>query len=393
MVLFVSCWSCALAEKPANEYAAIDKKALAIPKEQTGSTDAIASYMKANFTTDGDKVRAIFIWTATTIEYDVEHMFAIDFHEKEEDKVTKALKTHKGICENYAAVFAEVCRKSGIRAYVVPGYTKQGGTASYLPHGWCAAIVDGEWLLFDPTWGSGYISNNRFVRKINNDLFKVKGAAMIKTHMPFDPMWELLPYPVTNQEFYEGKTNGDRSKAAFSYADSITAYEMLSELQQWASAVRRIEKNGVKNALVYDRLANIKQQIEINKQQETVNAHNKIVDVYNEAVADYNNGINELNAFINYRNAQFTPMKTDGEIQGMADSAERKITHAKELLNGLKDDDKSLSAMIASLNKGIDEAAKVMQEQQDFLKKYFAKGKLGRKTMFNKYTWMGIPLN
>ena len=68
--------------KGGNQYAAIDKRALEIPESQTNATQAIADYIMANFHTDSDKARAIFIWTASNIQYDIDNMFAINFYEK-----------------------------------------------------------------------------------------------------------------------------------------------------------------------------------------------------------------------------------------------------------------------------------------------------------------------
>src|SRR5437868_14297445 len=96
---------------PVNPYTAIDKKMLQIPSSQTASTSAIAQYIGQNFTSAKDKARAIFIWTASSIRYDLENMFAINFYEKKEDKIAKALMNRKGICENYAAVFTDICSK------------------------------------------------------------------------------------------------------------------------------------------------------------------------------------------------------------------------------------------------------------------------------------------
>src|ERR1700744_4477343 len=79
-----------------NPYAAIDKKALALPDSFSGTTQSIASYITASFQTDSDKARAIFIWTATNIAYDIDNMFAINFYEKKEEKIAKPLKTRKG---------------------------------------------------------------------------------------------------------------------------------------------------------------------------------------------------------------------------------------------------------------------------------------------------------
>jgi len=95
-------------------------------------------------------------------------MYALNFYAKTEDKITKALKTRRGICENYATLFMDICNKTGIKSFVVEGYTKQNGFADYIPHAWSAALIDTTWYLFDPTWGSGYVNNGKFVSKINN---------------------------------------------------------------------------------------------------------------------------------------------------------------------------------------------------------------------------------
>lgn len=43
--------------------------------------------------------------------------------------------------------------------------------------------------------------------------------------MPFDYLWQFLNYPVTNQEFYEGKMSQNKSKRYFNYKDSLIAYK------------------------------------------------------------------------------------------------------------------------------------------------------------------------
>ena len=376
-----------------NEYAATDKKALAIPDSLTKTTDNIAVYIKTNFTKDIDKSRAIFIWTATNIQYDIDNIYAINFYEKKQEKIAKALKNRKGICENYAAVFNDVCLKVGIKSYVVEGYTMQSGFTDYLPHAWCAALIDGSWFLFDPTWGSGYISNAKFYRKINNDYFKAQPARLIKSHMPFDYLWQFLNYPVTNQEFYEGKIQQNKSKPFFNYVDSINVFEKQNHLAQLTDIARRIEKNGLKNSMLFDRLQHVKMEIE-NIKIETQNAEEKEkVGFYNSATGYYNDGVNSLNEFIQYRNKEFTPKKTDAEIQQMLDSAETKFTKATTNLNSVQNPGNNLLPLIPKLKQSIDDALLHLKEQKDWLKEYFSKGKLGRKSMFRKYTWFGIPLN
>ncbi|SFE02217.1 Transglutaminase-like superfamily protein [Chitinophaga sp. CF118] len=371
-----------------NEFAAIDKKALELPDSLTKTADGIAGYITANFKSDKDKSRAIFIWVASNIQYDIENMFAINFYEKKEEKISKPLRTRKGICENYAALFNDICSKSGIKSYVIEGYTKQNGFTDYIPHAWCAALIDTSWYMFDPTWGSGYVNGGKFFKKINNSYFKVSPVILIKSHIPFDYLWQFLNYPITNQEFYEGKTQQNLSHPYFNYIDTLQLYEKQNYIEQLVASGYRVEKNGVKNSMVFDRLQHIKLEIENDRQ-------NKIVRIYNAAGADYNEGVNYYNDFINYRNKQFIPKKEDPEIQQMIDAADNKLKIAKTKLAQIQNPDANITAMITQLNKSISDIAVHVTEQQAWLNLYLSKGKSGRKSMFydRKVTWFGIPMN
>ena len=371
-----------------NPYAVIDKKALQLPDSLTKTTEGIASYITSNFTTNKERVRAIFIWVTTNIQYDIDNMFAINFYEPVEQKISKPLQTRKGICENYAALFNDISVKSGIKSFVIEGYTQQNGFSDYIPHAWCAVLIDSTWLMFDPTWGSGYVSNSKFYKRINNNYFSIPPATLIKSHMPFDMLWQFLNYPITNQEFYEGKTQQNKSKLFFNYADSIREFENQEHITQLISSARRIEKNGVKNSLIFDRLQHIKMEVEYDKQ-------NKIVNLYNTAAANYNEGIILYNHFIEYRNKQFTPMKADREIRKMIDAAASEMEEADTKLEQIRNPDANTMTLINQLIKSIDDASLHINEQQDWLKVYFTKGKAARRSMFydRKVTWFGIPLN
>lgn len=358
-----------------NKFSEIDKKALQIPDSLTKNTNLIASYITTNFSTDSDKSRAIFIWVASNIQYDIDNLFAINFYEKLEDKIAKPLSTRKGICENYASLFTDICLKSGLKSFVIEGYTKQNGFTDYIPHAWSAALIDNSWFLFDPTWGSGYVNGGKFFKKINNEYYKVSPTTIIKSHIPFDYLWQFVNYPVTNQEFYEGKTQQNNTKQFFNFKDSLQVYQKQSYIDQLISTVYRVEKNGIKNSLLFDRLRHLKIEIENDRQTKSIN-------LYNSAVADYNDGINGFNDFINYRNKQFTPNKTDSEIQDIIDVPANKLKEAKNKLGQISAPDTNKSNMIRQLIKLIDDASSHVTEQQDWLKVYFSKNKYGRKSIF-----------
>ena len=148
-------------------------------------------------------------------------------------------------------------------------------------------------------------------------------------------------------------------------------------MEQLKASARRIKKNGVKHALVFDRLRHIEWEIESDRQKADV-------DLYNFAVVDYNEGIDNFNEFVQYRNNRFTPKKPDPEIKNMLEVVDVSYVKAKAKLNEIKDPHPTTSALISQLSKAIDEAAVQLRGQQEWIKIYFSKGKSGRKLMFLK---------
>ena len=374
------------AQKKNNEFAQIDKTMIQVSDSITISTKGLSDYIKASFNNETEKSRAIFIWIANNIQYDYENMFAINFYQNTNEIIEKVLKSKKGICMHYAELYNAIANQVSIKSYVISGYTKQNGFVDYIPHAWCASFIDSTWYLIDPTWGSGYIENSKFVKKTNDFYFKTKPEQIVKSHMPFDPLWQFQNHPVTNQEFYEGKTGINTQKPYFNFEDTLLLFEKETEIEKLESSSRRIEKNGVKNSLIFDRLQHNKREIEY--------YNNKLlVETYNSAVNLCNEGINQLNSFIEYRNKQFTPKKSDKEIQQMVDLIEQTLNNSREKLNEIKKPDSNIANSMIQLNKSIDEATRNLNEQKAFLDKYFKTGKMFRKSLFYKYTWMGIPLN
>ena len=374
------------APQPANPYAHVDNITLQLSRASVKNTQDIADYINTHFSTTADKARAVFIWTASNIQYDIANIYSINFYESQQEKIDKALKSGQGVCINYAAIFNDVANKCSIKTCVVEGYTKTTGIADYVPHAWCAAFIDTSWYLFDPTWGAGYTNHNKFVKKISNADYMVAPAIFIKSHMPFDPMWECLYYQVNNNEFCNGKVQPDASKHFFSYKDTITIYEQQSERDELAAKARRCEDNGVNNSMVFSWLENVKHNIEMTN-------NNEMVNEYNTGVANYNDAVNLFNAFVNYYNNKFSPAKPDPEIRAMIDTVQTKIDMTTRNLDSIHHPSASTLALMNSMRNNISVQQQHVDEQKKFLDEYMQKGKAGRKMMFHKYTWMGMPLN
>lgn len=366
----------------AYQYNAIDKKALAIPDSLTKNTTDIANYISTNFYSKSDKTRAIFIWIASNISYDLENIFTIDFNETIDEKISKPLITRKGICGNYAALFTDICLKVGIESYVISGYTKQYGYVSNLSHAWNAAYIDSTWFLFDPTWGAGYVNNEKFYRKIDDSWYKVKPNQFIKDHIPFDYLWQFLYYPINNQEFYKKNSNENKKTQFFNFIDSIAAYQKLDSNSKMIETVKRIEKNSVSNSLIIERVIYLKRNIE-NKRITALNNELKLLnELYNSAVYNYNIATKKYNLFIDFKNHFFVPQKPDSILKNMLDSVDIYINKAKGKLEKVKFEEKENQEDKENFEKSLSTFFIEYKKQSEWLNKYFTKSKFARKFMF-----------
>ncbi|QBN19623.1 transglutaminase domain-containing protein [Flavobacterium nackdongense] len=367
-------------------YELLDKKMALIPLQSTTSTQEIAKFIAANFKTDNEKIRAVFYWTASSISYDVANMFAVNFEETPQDRITKTLKTKKGICGDYAAIFNEIANLVGIKSVVISGYTKQNGKIADLAHAWCAAKIDNKWYVFDPTWGSGSLTNGKFVKKINTYYFKGEPSKMITSHMPFDYLWQFLNYPITNTEFYQGKTQINTSKKYFDFENEIAKQSALSEIDQLFESAERVQKNGLKNAMIVAFYEN-------QKKHSTVLRENLNIEKLNQVVAEMNEAVLLLNDFIFYRNNKFKPTFPDEEINRMIQKPREKLIKCQNDIYTVGSTGTDNKANLTAIKKSIESNLALAEEHALFVKNYLSKSKLVRKTMFSKVSWMGVPLN
>lgn len=345
-----------------------------IPDELTTTTSGIAGYINSNFKTENEKSRAVFYWIANNISYDVPNMYEPNYLDSASEKIAKTLKLKKGVCIHYAEVYNDIANQLGISTYIIPGYTKQGGKVATISHVWCASKIDGKWFLFDPTWGSGYIDGQKFIKRLNNNYFKVEPKKMIVSHMPFDYLWQFLSSPYTNQEFYNGKEELNKSKANFHYLAEIGKYEKLSEGDQAFESAKRVERNGFKNNLITEHHTLLKNQFTVLNQNQNINKLNSVVTDYNEAVS-------YLNDYVVYRFQKFKPSVSDDELKKRMQNIKDRFTKCNNDIYKVGSVGSQNTAMLSNLKKNISLNILEVEKQETFLKEYLSKGTVGRKMM------------
>lgn len=357
----------------------IDVKMDNMPEAYAQSIDSVSNYIKSNFATESDRIRAVFYWTVHTISYDADNMFEVKFDENLQDRIARAFNDKKGNCFDYANIFNQLANRLGIKSMVVNGYTKWNKIkVDNLSHSWNAARIDNKWYLFDPTWGSGYVIDGIFTRRLDNKHFKVDPEIMINSHMPFDYLWQFREYPINNQEFMDGVYSGDETKQKFDYANEIIRFESLLKVEQLLEVSQRIEKGGMKNQHVSQAFVHAKTAWKNENEREKRRKFSDIINKRNEANK-------QLNDFIYYKNKLFQPIIPDEEIKKMIQEPRDKIIKCQQELAFFEKTATYVNKTgVDNLKKSIELVLVSAEEQLKFVNAYLAKPILDRKTLFYK---------
>ena len=102
-----------------NEYSKADAIISTIPDSSRNSTTSIARFIEVHFNNPNERARAIFVWLANNIQYDVANMYNVNFNLNALEIINKTLMEKKAICQGYAEVYHDIAEKLGIKNYVI----------------------------------------------------------------------------------------------------------------------------------------------------------------------------------------------------------------------------------------------------------------------------------
>lgn len=276
------------------DFGKIDKKALSIPEASASNPEAIASFFMQQFETDAERVRAAYVWIASNIRYDTGRLGKQEHYKKEKELVANVLRKRKGLCGEYAALFKAIATAMSIPCETIAGYTRTDGKIDTLPHAWNAVFLENAWFLVDVTWGAGHVRGNRFYPHLDDTWFLTDPEILIRTHMPFDPMWQLLGQPLSYRDFAKGIYIGSKSDP-FSFNDSIAQIRLMDDNQRIQRIYDRVSPYIQENKHLRQYVKELESELIYYR-----NLYNQ--DLYNEAVDAFNTGVDSLNAFLMARN-------------------------------------------------------------------------------------------
>ncbi len=105
-------------------------------------TEELSDEICADGDTDEEKVQAIYNWMIVNFEYDYDYQVLLQYF-----NVRRTLSTRKGVCYDFANLFAALCRSQNIPCFVVDGAAYKDGAL----HTWNHVYYDGAWWNMDIT--------------------------------------------------------------------------------------------------------------------------------------------------------------------------------------------------------------------------------------------------
>ncbi|MEQ9303762.1 MAG: transglutaminase domain-containing protein, partial [Marinoscillum sp.] len=223
----------------------------------------LARYLTENDTSELQKALNIYTWIVNNIEYDVRASGKI---KSRTYSPTQTLRRKKGICGQYSALYEALCQNSGVSSREIMGYSRgfnyhEDDRFFESDHAWNGVKIDSAWYLLDATWGSGILQQKKrwlkelrfkwFKKPYINDKYKfipqsdyryflVKPQFLIRDHLPVDPNWQLLEFPISVNTFessgWKSYVPGQDSvyqqqMDSAVYVRHLNQYEFLSGLQ------------------------------------------------------------------------------------------------------------------------------------------------------------------
>lgn len=169
--------------------ARIKRFATHTPRRVENNVATLVSHLVKPLDDDYDKAKMIAYWIASHISYD-EYLYNNGGTTKlirgyRGQEPNELLKSRVGICGDFAALFASMCKKAGIKAYEVHGYAYPSGHSLTLAqkksngHAWNYFKYKNRKIIVDTTFmakgrtgtsgGARNLAHKRALRSIQQD--------------------------------------------------------------------------------------------------------------------------------------------------------------------------------------------------------------------------------
>ncbi len=192
------------------DFQEVDRYARNAPKN-VQSIDELVSYFSSIQAKPIEKARMIYVWLTDNISYDSK---AYNLKNIGDNSSSTVFKTKKAVCAGFANLYTDLGEKLGLEIETISGVAKgyefeenvSDDLEESINHAWNAIRIDGEWRVFDATWGEGYGMSNKkgkleSTKKFDETWFNVNPVNTLFTHFPEDMNKQYINNPIRFESF------------------------------------------------------------------------------------------------------------------------------------------------------------------------------------------------
>lgn len=183
----------------------------AMPPDVETSIKSVAAYIAQQEKDASQQVKAVHDYVVTRVTYDLD---VLETGVRPSQDARTVFKTHKAVCEGYANLFAALAQAMNLEVAYVQGRIRRDlAPLDLIPaalrltrshydwtlHAWNAVKVSNSWQLVDTTWDDSADSTGKSF--YSADYLMLPPEMMIVSHLPEEPIWQLLPQAVDRKTF------------------------------------------------------------------------------------------------------------------------------------------------------------------------------------------------
>jgi hypothetical protein len=169
-----------------------------IPIEKTKTVKDLIDNLVEEQDDERTKAFKIYGWIAKNIYYDDDDYNSGGFSFL---KPADVLANRLAVCDGFSELYKVMATEAGLDTKKLTGYDKgfsnlSGSMPKRATHAWNAVKVDGDWILLDVTWGSGYGTKSfgrlQTTHKFTSKWFDVNPESFLYTHLPVEPQTDVI---------------------------------------------------------------------------------------------------------------------------------------------------------------------------------------------------------
>lgn len=319
---------------------------VAVPPSRTTSINALVQYVKSNCSTPYDRLLTIQRWMSQNIVYDV-NLVNADLLRPQKvptsyEYAMFAFKNKRGVCAHFSSLFALLANKMDIKMLQVDG------VANGQPHGWCAAVINGQPYLFDPTWTSGGLVDGKYEKGMTMRFFMAHPDSLKFSHIPVDPLFQFSEHPLKFDQAAKRIPANEKDNPYFNWRDTLTTYLAHDSVTRLTSSYQRAIHNGKPDVFNDARIKTMKDNILVYERNRMVTVFNAEVDRCNKMKAEIVNAHNRI-----AKAKGLTPAGV-ANISNSLKRLEDELDESVRQLNSINTTDKEFAVQISNMKKNIE---------------------------------------